>query len=49
METRTILLTVHIAMAAGWLGADLIQYALAPRFAREGHEAQTSLYTLRPR
>jgi len=42
METRTILLAVHIAMAAGWLGADLVQYVLAPRFAREGHEVQTA-------
>ena len=42
METRTILLTLHIAMAGGWLGADFIQYVLAPRFAREGQESQTA-------
>jgi hypothetical protein len=38
MTTRTALLFLHIAAAAGWLGADFVQYGLAPRFERQGPE-----------
>ena len=33
--TRTILLSLHIAGAAAWLGANLLQLALTPRLGRE--------------
>ena len=39
MTARTILLTVHIAMVAAWLGADVLQYAMRHRWARETGEA----------
>jgi hypothetical protein len=39
MTTRTLLLFVHIAAAAAWLGADFVQYGLAPRFERQGPAA----------
>jgi uncharacterized membrane protein len=32
--TRTLLLVVHIASAGAWLGANLVQLALSPRFAK---------------
>ena len=32
--TRTILLSVHIIGVAAWLGANLVQLVLAPRFVR---------------
>ena len=38
--TRNILLTIHIASVTGWLGADLLQYAIAPRLARAGNETK---------
>jgi hypothetical protein len=39
VTTRTILLTMHIAMVAAWLGADVMQYAMRHRWARETAEA----------
>jgi hypothetical protein len=38
MTLRTIVLTVHIAAAAGWLGANFVQMVLAPRFAKASNE-----------
>jgi hypothetical protein len=35
MTTRTLLLVLHIAGVAAWLGANVLQLVLAPRFARE--------------
>jgi hypothetical protein len=32
--TRTLLLALHIAGVAGWLGANFVQLLLSPRFAR---------------
>ena len=32
--TRTILLALHIASVAAWLGANFVQLVLSPRFAR---------------
>ena len=34
MTTRTLLLALHIAGVAGWLGANFVQLALSPRFAK---------------
>lgn len=42
MNSRTILLSLHIAMIASWLGADTLQYALRPRWAKESMDAQTA-------
>ncbi len=42
MDTRTILLTLHIAAVAAWLGADLLQHAISPRFSRESSGAATA-------
>ncbi len=42
MTSRTLLLFVHIASAAAWLGADFVQYGLAPRFARQGPEGSAA-------
>jgi hypothetical protein len=33
--TRTLLLAVHLASVAAWLGANFVQLVLSPRFARE--------------
>lgn len=35
METRTLLLALHIAAVACWLGADVIVHLLTPRFERD--------------
>jgi hypothetical protein len=35
METRTILLTVHLGAVAAWIGAELVQHVLSPRLTRE--------------
>ncbi len=35
MTTRTLLLSIHIAAVAGWLGANFLQMVLSPRFAKE--------------
>ena len=32
--TRTLLLALHIASVAAWLGANFVQFVLSPRFAR---------------
>ena len=39
MNTRTVLLTLHIAAIASWLGADIVQYAMRHRWKRETPEA----------
>ncbi|MDQ2649523.1 MAG: hypothetical protein M3Z03_08205 [Actinomycetota bacterium] len=39
MTLRTVLLTVHILMAAGWIGADFVVHALTPRMEREPRDA----------
>lgn len=40
MTGRNILLTLHIAAIAGWLGANFVQLVLAPRFDKVGGEAR---------
>jgi hypothetical protein len=35
MTTRTILLTLHIAAIASWLGADVVQHAMRHRWQKE--------------
>ena len=37
--TRNLLLWVHIAGVAAWLGANFVQLSLSPRFDREAPEA----------
>jgi hypothetical protein len=39
VTTRTILLTLHIAAIASWLGADVMQHAMRHRWQRETAEA----------
>lgn len=39
MTTRTILLSLHIALIASWLGADVVQHAMRHRWKRETAEA----------
>ena len=34
--TRNLLLLVHIASVAAWLGANFVQFVLGPRFRRRG-------------
>lgn len=41
MDTRTLLLTLHIAAAGSWLGADLLVHALTPRLERDPSAAPT--------
>lgn len=41
MDTRTLLLTLHIAAAGSWLGADIVLHALTPRFERDLSAAST--------
>jgi protein-S-isoprenylcysteine O-methyltransferase Ste14 len=36
MTVRTILLSIHIAAVAAWLGADVLVHVLAPRFEGAG-------------
>ena len=38
MTLRTFVLTLHIAVAAAWLGANFVQMVLAPRFAKASNE-----------
>lgn len=38
MTYRNLLLAVHIAAAAAWLGANFVQLALTPQFAKKGGE-----------
>ncbi|MGN6694357.1 MAG: hypothetical protein ACTHN0_09275 [Aquihabitans sp.] len=44
MTYRNVLLVVHIAAAAAWLGANLVQLALTPQFAKRGGEAAASWF-----
>jgi hypothetical protein len=39
MTIRTILLTLHIAAIASWLGADVVQHAMRHRWQKETPEA----------
>ncbi|HEX5095723.1 MAG TPA: hypothetical protein VFX21_06920 [Acidimicrobiia bacterium] len=39
MNTHTVLLTLHIAAIASWLGADVLLYAMRHRWKRETPEA----------
>ena len=39
MTTRTILVTLHIAAIASWLGADVLQHAMRHRWQHETSEA----------
>lgn len=39
MTSRTILLSLHIAAVASWLGADVLQHAVRRRWHRESVEA----------
>ncbi len=41
---RNVLLTVHIASVAGWLGANLTQLFLTPWFAKRAGEAATAWF-----
>lgn len=36
VTARTLLLTLHIIFVAGWLGANVVQMLLAPRFDKAG-------------
>jgi hypothetical protein len=40
VTTREILLTLHIVFVAGWLGADIVQYAIVPRLDRDSPEVE---------
>jgi hypothetical protein len=42
MTYRTLLLTVHIAGVAGWLGANFTQLVLNPQMARSGREVEAA-------
>jgi hypothetical protein len=35
MTTRTLLLSLHIASVAAWLGADVVNYVITPRIERD--------------
>ena len=39
MTTHTILLSLHIAAIASWLGADIVQHAMRHRWKKETSEA----------
>ena len=39
MTTRTILLSLHIAAIASWLGADVVQHAMRHRWQEEASDA----------
>ncbi|HUR55399.1 MAG TPA: hypothetical protein VMZ71_14795 [Gemmataceae bacterium] len=39
MTTRTVLLSLHIAAIASWLGADMLQHAVRRRWQRETGDA----------
>ncbi len=36
MTTRTLLLSLHVILVTGWLGADILQYVIGPRLERGG-------------
>lgn len=40
VDPRTVLLTLHIVAAAGWLGADILVHVLTPRFERDPATAE---------
>jgi hypothetical protein len=42
VTTRTLLLTLHVALAAGWIGADFVVHVLSPRLYREAPATQLS-------
>lgn len=42
MTSRTILLTLHLAFVAGWLGADLVVHVLEPRVRRGSTDVQAA-------
>ena len=42
MTTRTLLLTLHVALAAAWIGADFAVHVLSPRLYKESTATQTS-------
>lgn len=44
MTYRNVLLVVHIAAAAAWLGANFVQLALTPQFAKRGGEVAASWF-----
>lgn len=44
MTYRNVLLLLHIAAAAAWLGANFVQLALTPQFAKRGGEVAASWF-----
>jgi hypothetical protein len=42
MTIRTLLLSIHIAAVAAWLGADVLVHVLAPRFEGEGASTEVA-------
>ena len=40
MTTREILLTLHIVFVAGWLGADILQFAITPRLDSDSKQSE---------
>jgi hypothetical protein len=42
MSVRTLLLALHIAAIASWLGADVVQHAMRHRWSHESREAMTA-------
>jgi hypothetical protein len=42
VTTRTLLLTLHVALAAAWIGADFAVHVLSPRLYKESTATQTS-------
>jgi hypothetical protein len=42
MQTRTLLLALHIAAGASWLGADVLVHVLTPRLERDNTEVATA-------
>lgn len=44
MTYRNALLVVHITAAAAWLGANFVQLALTPQFAKRGGEVAASWF-----
>jgi hypothetical protein len=46
MTYRNLLLVLHIAAAAAWLGANFVQLALTPQFAKRGGEVAASWFDM---
>ena len=42
MDTRTLLLTLHITGVAAWLGANFVQLVVNPRFAKDSAAVQAA-------